>query len=126
VIFNTRWLSSRSGAALIDKGNGTRARLHVIGAKLGDSKSPRFDQIVDLSVQVAAASEVAPNRSQKFLPANDAWVWRPTTLGKYEFSFRLENAAQLTSRGGGIADRAQREGHDDRTEASIVEGQLFT
>src|SRR4030095_8946566 len=80
----------------------------VIRLQLGDLKSCRRNELIDLAIEVAAASYSFPHRREPVLPSHDTWIGRSAVLDEKEPAPRLENPLHLFKRFRRIRNRAQR------------------
>ena len=54
-----------------------------------DLKTSRLNDVIDLAIQVAAASDPLPDGSQPILPSDDRSVWSAAMLKEDELGIRL-------------------------------------
>src|SRR3989442_3457275 len=80
----------------------------VAALNLGDPKSGVTDQVVDLTIQVAAAGESPPRRIETALPTLYAWIRRPPMLDEDQPAPRLQHAPDLTERTARVGNGTQR------------------
>ena len=81
------------------------------------------EQRGDVAAEVAAAGDAAPGGLQARLPGAHARVGGAAVFGEKQLAVRLEHAAHLGERGGGVGDGAQRIGAHDAVEAGVGRGQ---
>ena len=88
--------------SLIKERERARGKILVGGTQAIQAKAGVLDQIVYLSVQMAAASDLFPQRRYPVLPARDGFIRRAPVLGKQQFAIRFENAPHFTESRAGI------------------------
>src|SRR5262249_18189009 len=75
-------------------GHRTRSA-RIFCGQFGDLKSCRRDQLVHLTIQSAASSNVLPEWRNAILPNCHIGIWGTAVLNKYQVAFRLEHSVHL-------------------------------
>ena len=117
--------SDRACAALVNERKGSGRRFHVVSAEPIDTKSACFNQVVNLSIEMATAAEPFPHRSQPMLPANYGGIWGLSVFDKAQFTFWSQHSPHFSDSEGRVWYGAQCESHHHRVEAAIVERQFL-
>src|SRR5579883_1018443 len=84
-------------------------------------KSAAADQIVHLSIEMAAAGETRPQRIEPVLPARDTRLGRAPVLDEKQRTARSQHTSHLGERPGRIWNCAQGPSRDDGINAPAVE-----
>src|SRR5713101_1042798 len=91
----------------------------VIRLQLGDLKSRRRNELIDLAIEVAAAPYFSPYRCEPVLPRHDTRIGGTAMLDKKKTPLRLENPPHLRKSLRRVRNRTQSPGHNDGVDALI-------
>ena len=104
--------TAAAGAPLIHVGHCARA-WRVFLVQVREIEAGLTDKVIHLAVQMTAARQATPSRSEPVLPAFDAWLGRKSMLDKTEISVWFEHPQHLTQGSQRLRNRAKGPGHHD-------------
>ena len=99
--------------------------LHLKSIDLEDLQAGLGDEPIDLSVQIAAATDNVLNGIQPVLPGCDLRVFAAPMFQKEKATIRLEDSADFLERCHRIGNGAEGPGAHDKIEGPVVIGQRF-
>ena len=99
--------------------------LHLKPVQSNDLESALLNQLIDSTVQIAAAADDVLNRIQSVLPDDNLLVVAPAMLKEEKAAGRSQDAFDFPQGLDGIGDSAQCPGTDHRVELVVAIGKLF-
>jgi len=82
-------------------------------------------EAIDAAIEVAAASNASPDRSDPVLPNCDTSVWRSAVFKKDDSPFGFQDSLGLIEGLRGIRDRTESPCEDDGVDAACVEWKRY-
>src|SRR5437879_1937255 len=117
--FRLRWLYNLREALIRERHRSRAAKIG--GCQVSNLKACRRDDLVNFSVEVAAASDTLPCRCEPVLPDDNARIGSTPVLDEDEAPARPQNALNLVECLGNIRDRTQSPGQDHSIHGCIGE-----